>query len=380
MLLNDPFLGTKAKLKLLVHGIQDSESDFENEAEYKAEHYAYDNGNWGINHPVPSEILLPGNIVSKLHIRPYSPLRISRDADGCLYLFEGNNQVCPCEFLPPPNFWRYKTSSGIPTKRLAHLYGKDCLNFNIFSGCEFMKAGTPCLFCSVEHTQATYHSVEIKKHPMDLADVCRLAIKHDTVRYFLMTAGSTIERGKEFNNHMEVLAAVRDLLPWGGEIRGNVSLMPPDDIHLLVGLKDVGVTNPSFNLEVWPRKAFEYFCPGKSKYVGFEHILKSYEFLVELYGSGNLWCNFVAGLVPLDDIKAGFQEMAIRGVVPGANIYHPEVGSFLGNTISSPDENFIRELYLYASELYHQYDYQPFFDASVLRNSLANEAYMGWLQ
>ena len=224
-----------------------------------------------------------------------------------------------------------------------------------------------------------YHSVEIRKSPMDLADICRLAVRHDSVRYFLMTAGSTIERKKEFYRHMEVLKAIRDVLPWNGEIRGNVSLMPPDDIRMLAGLSEVGVTNPSFNLEVWPQKAFEYFCPGKSKYVGFQHILKSYEFLVGLYGPGKLWCNFVAGLVPLKDIMAGFREMAIRGVVPGANVYHPEVGSVLGDTIPSPDENYIRELYLYASELYHQYDYRPFFDESVLRNSLANEAYMGWL-
>ena len=43
------------------------------------------------------------------------------------------------------------------------------------------------------------------------------------------------------------------------------------------------------------------------------------------------------------------------------------------------DEEYILELYRYASELYHKYNYKPFFDAGVLRNSLANEVYEGLL-
>ena len=39
------------------------------------------------------------------------------------------------------------------------------------------------------------------------------------------------------------------------------------------------------------------------------------------------------------------------------------------------DENYALELYKYAAELYHKYDYKPFFDTGVLRNSLANEIY-----
>ena len=36
------------KLKLLVNGIQDAPQLFNNLDDYKEEHYAYDNGNWGV--------------------------------------------------------------------------------------------------------------------------------------------------------------------------------------------------------------------------------------------------------------------------------------------------------------------------------------------
>jgi hypothetical protein len=66
-------------------------------------------------------------------------------------------------------------------------------------------------------------------------------------------------------------------------------------------------------------------------------------------------------------------------VVPGANIYHPDVGSIHGASVPSPNEEYIVALYNQAANLYHRLGYRPFFDASVLRNSLANEAYEGLL-
>jgi hypothetical protein len=101
--------------------------------------------------------------------------------------------------------------------------------------------------------------------------------------------------------------------------------------------------------------------------------------LVSLYGAGWGWCNFVAGLVPLEDQKAGFTAVAERGIIPGANVFHPDVGAAFGLSHKSPSEDYITQLYLHAAELYHQFGYKPFFDSSVLRNSLANEAYEGLL-
>src|SRR5947207_13089326 len=67
-----------SKVQLLAHGIDDCASLFSSIGSFKEEHYAYDNGNWGVarNRLVPSEVLLPGGIVSKIHIRPGSPLKL----------------------------------------------------------------------------------------------------------------------------------------------------------------------------------------------------------------------------------------------------------------------------------------------------------------
>lgn len=156
-------------------------------------------------------------------------------------------------------------------------------------------------------------------------------------------------------------------------------MMPPKNMERLKELYDNGVDNPSFNIEVWPHSAFSHFCPGKEMYVGFDHVISSLKKLVEFYGPGMVWSNFVAGLVPIEDMKDGFRYMAENGIIPGANIYHAEVRSVIGNSLGVIDTDYVKQLYSYAAELYHKYGFKPFFDASVLRNSLANEFYEGLL-
>ena len=135
-----------ANLKLLIYGVQDNPEIFNKfQKFFKEEHYAYDNGNWNVdkNRLTPSEILLPGGIVSKLHIRPDSPLTLCMDDDK-LYIKNEDKLLSEFTFISKPNFWDHTTSKGTPTKKLAQLYGLNCMNINIFSGCEFHEYGIIC--------------------------------------------------------------------------------------------------------------------------------------------------------------------------------------------------------------------------------------------
>ena len=54
-----------------------------------------------------------------------------------------------------------------------------------------------------------------------------------------------------------------------------------------------------------------------------------------------------------------------------------DVKSHLSNLEEADIKKIKSSFYKYAAELYYKYDYKPFFDAGVLRNSLANEVYEG---
>jgi hypothetical protein len=81
----------RTKVKLLAHGIRDDMRLFSDLRSFKEEHYAYDNGNWGVEpgRLVPSEILLPGGIVCKVHIRPSSLLSLSQSKSGLVVKQDG---------------------------------------------------------------------------------------------------------------------------------------------------------------------------------------------------------------------------------------------------------------------------------------------------
>ena len=307
-----------------------------------------------------------------------------------MIISDGKREISEFMFLPKPNFWSYETKNGIKTKRYAQMYGLNCLNFslfsyfdtmsaNCFSGCEFQNCGMGCKFCSVTSTVDKGSPIIVKKDAQELAEICQMATDHDNIDYIIITGGSYINSDVEFDKHINVIKAIRTHLPWNGRIKGNVSMMPPKDTNRLIELYENGVDSPSFNMEVWPESAFKVFCPGKAKFVGFDRIIFSLQKLVSYYGYGMVWSNFVAGLVPIQDMKNGFRFMAENGIIPGANIYHAEVNSLIGNKIGTISKDYLRELYTYAAELYRQYNYKPFFNASVLRNSLANEFYEGLL-
>ena len=267
----------QAKLELLIYGVVDAPELFSKyENEFKEEHYAFNNGNWGVDKRrlTPTEILLPGGIVSKLHIRPDSPLRLIEN-DHALILCKGREELSEFRFLPRPNFWKKTMQDGDDPKRYAQMYGLNCLNFNIYSGCEFQNVGKGCKFCSVKATVDKENPIHIKKAPEKLAEICRMATESDSLKHILITGGSYIDSDYEFEMHIETLKAIRYNLPWHGRINGNVSMMPPKNMDRLKELYDCGVEYPSFNLEVWPYSAFCYYCPGKEKYVGFDHVINS---------------------------------------------------------------------------------------------------------
>jgi hypothetical protein len=376
---------TLLKAKILSYGFRISrDAELMINANVKEEHRGYGDSNWGEQketQKIPAEIMLPGDIVTATHIRPESPLCLEL-INSKLVITERDKKISDVYFLKRPNIWSYSTKSGINMKKIANFYGRDCLNFNIYSGCEFWEEGLPCKFCSVKPTQIRYKEVKIKKSPREIRETAKLAFEiEEKIDFVLVTGGSYLDGDEEIKMVIPVLKNIQEVIPksWNGVIKGNVAMMIPRTVEKIDKLMETGIEHPSFNLEVWGEEYFNFICPGKAKYRGWHNILETYRYGVSRYGRGKFWVNFVAGLNDLETLKNGFTYMAKMGVVPGANVFHPDVGSFLGDKKKSPSPEYIIELYKHAASLYHRYDFLPFFNEKCLRNSLANEAFLGYV-
>lgn len=378
----------KLKLKLLINGIKIDESAFYGLGNiYKEYQYGYNDSNWIKQEKrqiIPSELVLPGQIVVAPHLRPDSPYVIKRIGDKMFVFDESSNDtISAIDYLPRPKIWDIKLSDGSKLKEYLNVYGANCLNLFIVANCDFWNEGLPCVFCSLQPTQKLHKEVVVHKPLEKIEEAITLAFENESnLDWMIITGGSLKDRRLEANRYYEVLSLIRKHIPdkWNGKIKGNAALLPSNREDDLERLFETGIEHPSFNLEVWGKELFNTYCPGKEKYASFTNLIETYKKAVNIWGPGQVWCNFVGGITPIQDLKDGFKFMADLGVVPGANIFHldpkaPGVG--LG--LCEPSEEYVIDMYQYLSSLYKEYDYKPFFSESVLRNSLSNETFNGWL-
>lgn len=378
----------EVKLKLLLSGITINSKALNGlGTTYKEFQYGYNDSNWlrkDRQELIPSELVLPGEIVVAPHLRPSSPYCIEV-IDGTKYIVnhETDEVLSEVNYLPRPKLWNKELSNGESIKKYLNVYGKDCLNLFIVSDCDFWNTGKPCVFCSLKPTQ-TFHNQVVKHKDIDRIDeALKIAFRSgDKIEWMIITGGSLMSREEEVERYCQVLNCIKKHIPcsWNGKIRGNAALMPDSDIKSLKRLFDTGISHPSFNLEVWDEVFFTKLCPGKSLYVGFKSLLKTYKNAVDIWGKGEVWCNFVGGISPINKLKDGFKFMADLGVVPGANIFHIDPYAPAARMgLEEPSEDYVLEMYHTLGEIFKEYHYSPFFSYSVLRNSLANEAYHGWI-
>ena len=378
----------KLKLKLLIKGLRIDGSAFYGLGDiYKEYQYGYNDSNW-VKHAqkqiIPSELLLPGQIVVAPHLRPNSPYLIKRIADTMYVIDETTDEVLSTiDYLPRPNIWNIKLSDGSKLKEYLNVYGTNCLNLFIVANCDFWNEGMPCVFCSLQPTQKLHKEVVMNKSLERIEEAISLAFKNEeNLDWMIITGGSLKDRKLETKRYYDVLSIIQKHIPerWNGKIKGNAALLPTNSEQDLMRIYETGIEHPSFNMEVWGEDLFRSYCPGKEKYASFKSLIKTYEKAVKIWGSGQVWCNFVGGISPISDLKEGFKFMADLGVVPGANIFHLDpkaVGVKLG--LTEPSEEYVLDMYECLSSLYKEYGYKPFFSQSVLRNSLSNEMYNGWL-
>lgn len=378
----------KLKLKLLINGIKINESAFYGLGNiYKEYQYGYNDSNWIKQEKrqiIPSELVLPGQIVVAPHLRPDSPYVIKRIGDKMFVFDESSNDtISAIDYLPRPKIWDIKLSDGSKLKEYLNVYGANCLNLFIVANCDFWNEGLPCVFCSLQPTQKLHKEVVVHKPLEKIEEAITLAFENESnLDWMIITGGSLKDRRLEANRYYEVLSLIRKHIPdkWNGKIKGNAALLPSNREDDLERLFETGIEHPSFNLEVWGKELFNTYCPGKEKYASFTNLIETYKKAVNIWGPGQVWCNFVGGITPIQDLKDGFKFMADLGVVPGANIFHldPKApGVRLG--LCEPSEEYVIDMYQYLSSLYKEYDYKPFFSESVLRNSLSNETFNGWL-
>jgi biotin synthase-related radical SAM superfamily protein len=250
--------------------------------------------------------------------------------------------------------------SGTPYTGNAVLQGLDWVAFQCLWSCEYASEGLPCQYC---FSGAAFQTLAEKGKPQpealapeDVAEIAAYAFAHTGVNSIQITGGSTFSgktEAKYIHAYLHAIQAritnIKDLLLY---------ITPPEDERLIDEYFALGASRIACSLEVWNMELAKVITPGKIKFTTRERHLKALSRIVEKYGIGKAFSNFIIGLEPFESLAEGALYLAERGIAPTASVWMP-MGRPVCGSMKAPDIDYYRRVIDLYAELYIKYRLKP---------------------
>ena len=351
---------------------------------------------------IPSEIILKEKdrkSIVKLRYSSNSPIYLKIDSNNNLYFeIDGkrendieielvkNNDILEEEL--PINIIGRKAKVG----DYIDIVGVDRVSILFFEGCYNWLSGSPCKFCDLhpkEEDSSHKPSLnKLKEFNFDVKkwwDSCKneylkgleYSLKRivesnslEHIHIFFM-AGNTPKLEDVWNiaeETIEYLSKTIDL----SKFDNYLNIAPHDDIGRLCKMKELGINQVQYNLEVVEKDNFENTCPGKIKYDMF--LSKLFE-AVKIMGKGNVRSNFVLGLDSFDTTMLFAKNIAKEGIVFDYSVFQPKRFTAYSNK-KSPDFDKVIEFTKNLVTIYKENGFKPIFCSLSSRSSIVNEMFL----
>ncbi|MDO8672257.1 MAG: hypothetical protein Q7O66_12660 [Dehalococcoidia bacterium] len=226
-----------------------------------------------------------------------TPYEVREESEDKYALYENEERVDDVYF-PSPKEWgdNLITSRGTPASTIVSAHGR-CFFIQPLRFCEYFVSGEQCKFCNYNSTyddaRATGTDIATTVNMEDTVEAYKMISSQVRLIEGRWQSGALKSSEKEtgaYINYVERIAKAASYTP-------NMTMSTqPADRKQLQRLKDAGLSCIHFNMEVWGAELFAEVCPGKAKYRGFEHYKDGYLDALDVFGEGNVSCNFVAGV------------------------------------------------------------------------------------
>ncbi|MDI3343229.1 radical SAM protein [Streptomyces albidoflavus] len=327
----------------------------------------------------PEEIVLTGGpydlrrTVVSVRVNPSSPYRVAADADGVLGLYLDGRRIADVGLPPMPDYYRHKLANGKSVMEVAPTIQWGYLVYlTVFRVCQYFGAKEECQYCDINHNwrqhKAAGRPYTGVKPVEEVLEALEIIDKYDTARAstaYTLTGGSITSQvqGKdEADFYGQYAKAIEDRFPgrWIGKVVAQA--LPREDVQRFY---DYGVRIYHPNYEVWDRRLFELYCPGKERYVGRDEWHRRILESAEVFGARNVIPNFVAGVEmaepfgftdvseAIDSTTEGLRYFMSRGITPRFTTWCPEPTTPLGKAqpLGAPLEYHIRLLDSYRATM-----------------------------
>lgn len=208
-------------------------------------------------------------------------------------------------------------------------------------GCFFKDCGKACQFCDMPEDGRTLTLKDIYQAIDEYLD-------HPKVRHYLIGGGSN-SPGDNFERAAMIARHIRDTTDKPIYLMS----LPPKDPEVLLHLKESGITQVAFNLEIFDRDLALRYMPGKGA-IPFSVYDQAFQAAVKLWGkTGNVRTIFVVGLESKNSLLRGVNYAAELGVSPILSLFRPAPGTLLQRFLP-PSDDEIWEIYQRAKVICEQ--------------------------
>lgn len=280
--------------------------------------------------------------------------------DGKPALVDNGEVIEQVEFWPKPLYYDKKTSSGIP---MSHIVSARPQRLNVFqsSYCQFWAEGRECKFCDiVTHTrqQKSELGVPSRLKPKDVSETIREALK-EPGRFtgICLTAGSILNGetlfDREVDYYIETLQSIGENFS-SRKFPSELIATAFNEKQLARIFEQTGITSYTSDLEVLGEEMFNWICPGKAKWVGYQEWKQRLIRAVDIFGRGNVGTGLVGGVelarphgftTEEDALKSTLEEaesLAENGVTTFYIVWVPRPGSYFKDQKNPSLEYFVR--------------------------------------
>ncbi|MFI5489864.1 radical SAM protein [Micromonospora echinaurantiaca] len=327
----------------------------------------------------PEEIVLSGGpyglrrTVVSVRVNPDSPYRVKDSGDGVLRLFLDDRPIADVGLPPMPEYYRHTLANGKSVMEVAPTIQWGYLIYlTVFRVCQYFGAKEECQYCDINHNWRQHKAAKRPytgvKPVAEVLEAMEIIDRYDTLgasRAYTLTGGSvtsTVEGLGEADFYGRYAKAIEERFPgrWIGKVVAQA--LPKADVQRF---HDYGIRIYHPNYEVWDKRLFELYCPGKERYVGREEWHRRILDSAEIFGPRNVIPNFVAGVemaapfgfTSVDEAIAstaeGLEFFMSRGITPRFTTWCPEPTTPLGRTNpqGAPLEYHIRLLEVYRATM-----------------------------
>ncbi len=302
-------------------------------------------------------LILPGEVAVHLHANENSRFALGLQ-NGKPMLFEEGTPVADVTFPAATNYYQQKTTAGHPFGSIAVLEGRSTLAFFYLWSCDYVKTRETCSFCFQVKAEMAGYDLPSPSYA-EVAEIIRWAIENAGVQEVQLTAGTLFGSQTECRRYAELLRTI-DQTVGLDKIKSELycyitAARNPHDVDQIF---EAGADRVGHDLHVWNPELHARFAPGHARHVTRAGQLRALEHIAGKFGPNKAFSAFVAGLEPLEDMLAGAEWLASRGIVPAFSVWMPTPGSV---TVDSkpPGTDYYRQARREFARLYKTYNLNP---------------------